>query len=73
MRQVSFHYQVSQLHFRQESFLHAAEMRYKGFLHLAAKSKGKLFLVPTYDIDLMWHSHQLDPIAYRADTLQILG
>lgn len=65
--------QVSELHFRQESFLHAAEMRYKGFLHLAAKSKGKLFLVPTYDIDLMWHTHQLDVIAYRADTLRILG
>lgn len=48
-------------------------MRYKGFLHLAAKSKGKLFLVPTYDIDLMWHAHQLDVMAYRADTLRILG
>lgn len=58
---------------RNESFLHAAEMRYKGFLHLAAKSKGKRFLVPTYDIDLMWHTHQLDPLAYRIDTLQILG
>lgn len=65
--------QVSHLHFRNESFLHAAEMRYKGFLHLAAKSKGKLFLVPTYDIDLMWHSHQLDPLAYRTDMLHILG
>ncbi|KAG0620699.1 hypothetical protein M758_4G236500 [Ceratodon purpureus] len=73
LRQSSFYYQVSQLHVRQEAFLHAAEMRYKGFLHLAAKSKGKLFLVPTYDIDLMWHAHQLDPIAYRIDTLQILG
>ena len=48
-------------------------MRYKGFLHLAAKSKGKLFLVPTYDIDLMWHTHQLDPLAYRTDTLHLLG
>ena len=48
-------------------------MRYKGFLHLAAKSKGQLFLVPTYDIDLMWHTHQLDPIAYRIDTLHALG
>jgi hypothetical protein len=73
LRQGAFYYQVSQLHVRQESFLHAAEMRYKGFLHLAAKSKGKLFLVPTYDIDLMWHAHQLDAIAYRIDTLQILG
>lgn len=65
--------QVSELHFQQESFLGAAEMRYKGFLHMAAKSKGKLFLVPTYDIDLMWHAHQLDVIAYRTDTIQILG
>ncbi|KAG0630927.1 hypothetical protein M758_1G214600 [Ceratodon purpureus] len=73
LRQSSFYYQVSHLHFRNESFLHAAELRYKGFLHLAAKSKGKLFLVPTYDIDLMWHTHQLDPIAYRTDMLHILG
>jgi hypothetical protein len=65
--------QVSHLHFRNESFLHAAEMRYKGFLHLVAKSKGKVFLVPTYDIDLMWHTHQLDPLAYRIDMLHILG
>lgn len=73
LRQSSFFHQVSELHVRTESFLHAAEMRYKGFLHLAAKSKGKQFLVPTYDIDLMWHAHQLDPLAYRIDTLQILG
>ena len=73
LRQRAFYHQVSQLHVRQEAFLVAAEMRYKGFLHLAANSEGKLFLVPTCDIDLMWHAHQLDVMAYRTDTLRILN
>lgn len=56
-----------------DKFLNIAEKRYKGFLHLCAKLKGRVFLVPTYDIDLMCHTHQLDPFAYRVDMLQIMG
>ena len=33
----------------------------------------KFFLVPTYDIDLIWHAHQLNPEAYNKDLTQILG
>jgi hypothetical protein len=54
-------------------FLRAAEQRYKGFLHLFRMTNSKFFLVPTYDIYLIWHAHQLNPIAYRDDTTQILG
>ncbi|KAJ7564604.1 hypothetical protein O6H91_02G025000 [Diphasiastrum complanatum] len=31
-----------------------------------------IFCVPTYDIDLMWHSHQLKPVAYAQDTMTLL-
>ena len=34
-------------------------------------SQGK-FLVPTYDIDVVWHAHQLQP-TYVADTTKLLG
>jgi hypothetical protein len=56
-----------------DSFLRAAEQRYKGFLHLFSVTNSKFFLVPTYDIDLIWHAHQHDPISYAKDIMQILG
>ena len=31
------------------------------------------FLVPCYDNDLIWHSHQLHPIEYATDTSKFLG
>ncbi len=31
------------------------------------------FLTPTYDIDLVWHAHQLCPMAYKTDMTKILG
>ncbi|KAG8820781.1 hypothetical protein FRC17_010054 [Serendipita sp. 399] len=42
--------------------------RYHAFLDLMA-SNPALFLVPTLDIDLAWHTHQLKSPNYRADTL----
>ena len=33
----------------------------------------KRFCVPTYDIDLIWHSHQLQPVSYCKDMLELLG
>jgi hypothetical protein len=54
-------------------FLRAAEQRYKGFLQLFRMTDSNFFLVPTYDIYLIWHAHQLDPISYRDDMTQILG
>ncbi|XP_024522650.1 glycine-rich domain-containing protein 1 [Selaginella moellendorffii] len=70
-RQKSFYYQVSQAHYLEESFLKAAEQRYKGFLYLM--TLGSTFFVPTYDVDVMWHAHQRSPAAYHQDLIRILG
>lgn len=50
--------------------------RYKGFLHLIRRNKErsiKSFTVPTYDIDLIWHTHQLHPASYCKDLVDIMG
>ena len=41
-----------------EKFLHEALIRYKRYLCLKKLNKAT-FLVPCYDIDLMWHAHQV--------------
>lgn len=45
--------------------------RYHAFLDLMS-SKSQSLLVPTLDIDLVWHTHQLAATAYRSDTLRLL-
>lgn len=72
-RQRSFYYQVARIHMSDERFLKVALQRYKGFLYLLKLSNLKVFMVPTYDIDLIWHSHQRIPKAYREDMVQLLG
>lgn len=50
--------------------------RYKGFLHLIKRNwerSVRCFCVPTYDIDLIWHTHQLHPTAYCKDLQKALG
>ena len=57
-------------------FLEGAVARYKGFLHLIKKNRErsiKRFCVPTYDIDLIWHTHQLHPVSYCKDLSKALG
>lgn len=57
-------------------FLDEAVARYRGFLHLIKRNRERsmiCFCVPTYDIDLMWHSHQLQPISYQKDMVKLLG
>lgn len=57
-------------------FLEEAVARYKGFLHLIKRNKENsinCFSVPTYDIDLIWHTHQLHPVSYCKDVSQALG
>ena len=71
-RQSSFYYQVSLPHFRDRSFREDSLLRYKMFLLLKKKNPSK-FLVPCYDIDLLWHTHQLNPQRYRDDCLKHLG
>ena len=57
-------------------FLEAAVARYKGFLYLIKRNRERsirCFCVPTYDIDLIWHSHQLHPVSYCKDLCKLIG
>ena len=69
-RQRVFNYQVSLPHYGDETFLRDALIRYKQ--HLRFKQQHlNTFLVPRYAF--MWHAHQVHPLAYRTDTMKILG
>ena len=46
--------------------------RYKFHLLLKKQNPDK-FLVPCYDFDLIWHAHQVHPLAYAKDTRALLG
>ena len=71
-RQLSFYYQVSLPHYLDDKFIHNALERYKQFVSLKKLYPSEA-LVPMYDIDLMWHTHQLCPDAYWKDTELFLG
>ena len=71
-RQKSFYYQVSLPHYRDTKFLEASVVRYKKFIHLKQQLPNE-FLVPCYDIDLVWHTHQLNPCAYKRDMIAHIG
>ncbi|XP_077234056.1 glycine-rich domain-containing protein 1-like [Tasmannia lanceolata] len=75
-RQSSFFFQVSSPSMRDDCFLKGAVARYKGFLYLIKRNMERSirrFCVPTYDIDLIWHTHQLQPISYCKDLVEVLG
>ncbi|KAJ8638191.1 hypothetical protein MRB53_012458 [Persea americana] len=75
-RQSSFVYQVSRPSMRDDRFLEGALARYKGFLYLIKRNLERFmnrFCVPTYDIDLFWHSHQLNPGSYCKDLVAAVG
>ncbi|EEF35141.1 DNA binding protein, putative [Ricinus communis] len=75
-RQSPFYYQVSRPHVSNDIFLEEAVNRYKGFLYLIKRNieqSVRRFCVPTYDIDLIWHTHQLHPISYCKDLSEALG
>eukprot|EP00897_Mesotaenium_endlicherianum_P003825 jgi/Mesen1/3470/ME000195S02619 len=65
--------QVSQPYMYDDHFLAGALERYRKFLHVVWAAGGKVFCVPTYDIDVMWHAHQLAPACYARDTTAVLG
>ena len=71
-RQRSFFYQVSLPHYQLKSFLLSSINRYRMF-HALKKRNPAAFLVPCYDIDLAWHTHQLHHRIYREDTIGYLG
>ncbi|XP_057724758.1 glycine-rich domain-containing protein 1-like [Arachis stenosperma] len=75
-RQTTFFYQVSRPYWNDDTFLEGAVARYKGFLYLIKRNKERSmrrFCVPTYDVDLIWHSHQLHPASYCKDLVAIMG
>ncbi|KAJ9092122.1 hypothetical protein QFC20_007456 [Naganishia adeliensis] len=58
--------------FEGEPFLlQKSAARYHAFLDLMRSMQG--FLCPTLDIDLAWHTHQLQGEEYRVSTLQVTG
>ena len=71
-RQGSFFYQVSLDHYRDSEFLVDAFTRYRMYLFLKKQYKDK-FLVPCYDMDLVWHTHQVSTLHYTKDMNGILG
>ncbi|PKI62522.1 hypothetical protein CRG98_017146 [Punica granatum] len=67
---------VSKSIINDDCYLEEAVARYKAFLHLIKRNEEryvKCFCVPTYDIDLIWHSHQLNPLSYCDDLKPIFG
>ncbi|XP_074308935.1 glycine-rich domain-containing protein 1-like [Silene latifolia] len=75
-RQMSFKYQISTPYATDDLYLKEAVRRYKGFLHMIRtndKLNRKCFCVPTFDIDLMWHTHQLHPDSYCKDLTEAVG
>lgn len=71
-RQSSFYYQVSLPHFKSRHFLQKSIDRYRMFIALKRKYPNK-FIVPCYDIDIVWHSHQIHPLSYESDCQALLG
>ncbi|GAX22245.1 hypothetical protein FisN_19Lh313 [Fistulifera solaris] len=76
--QNKFLWQVSDRKFKHDTFLQNAVERYQKFLLLSKsfhRGRGNdSMIVPTYDIDLMWHTHILYSIArYEADCIRIRG
>ena len=45
---------------------------YERFLNLCYQMR-LTNIAPPYVLDLVWHAHQLDPVAYRRDCMEMLG
>ena len=71
-RQKAFYYQVSLPHYKDTKFLDGGMIRYKKFLFLKQQLPDE-FIVPCYDIDLLWHTHQLNPAVYKHDMMKYIG
>ena len=74
-RQATFLWQISGERFRDDDFLAEGVQNYIMFLKLKPKAgKSRTVLVPTYQIDLMWHTHILSSIGnYNKDCIAIMG
>mmetsp|Transcript_25040 Transcript_25040/g.35041 ORF Transcript_25040/g.35041 Transcript_25040/m.35041 type:complete len:541 (+) Transcript_25040:188-1810(+) len=74
-RQQAFLWQVTQSRFEDKAFLYEGLQNYYKFLKLRSTPEGqRQIIVPTYQIDLMWHTHMLSSLAnYNADCRSIIG
>ena len=73
-RQASFLWQVSGSNFSNDDFLRQGVENYLKFVQLMGQKSRPQFLVPTYQIDLMWHTHMLTSIAeYHKDNMSLNG
>jgi hypothetical protein len=74
-RQATFLWQVSGERFSDDDFLTEGVENYAKFLLLKQKATQQhVTLVPTYQIDLMWHTHMLTSMQqYHADCLRIMN
>ena len=74
IRQATFLWQVSGPRFSAVEFLEEGVSNYAKFVMLMGEKSKPQFLVPTYQIDLMWHTHMLASIAkYHKDNMQVNG
>ena len=65
---------VSRDNFRNDEFLRQGVVNYTKFVLLMGQKQRPQFLVPTYQIVLVWHSHMLSSIAnYHKDIIRING
>ena len=71
-RQKVFYYQVSLPHYQDDQFIENGIQRYRKFLELK-QCYPENFIVPCYDVDVVWHAHQVHPVAYKRDTEILLG
>ena len=71
-RQFKFIYQVSLPHYKDELFLKMAVERYVHHLGLMRLHRDE-FMVPCYDLDLIWHTHRLYPVSYNQSVKELLG
>jgi hypothetical protein len=74
-RQATFLWQVSDDQYADDDFLKDGALNYAKFLHLKPKAANRNFiLVPTIQIDLMWHTHILTSMeCYNKDCMRILN
>ncbi|CAN8243394.1 unnamed protein product, partial [Cochlearia groenlandica] len=75
-RQSSFYSKVLRAHVDNEITIQEAIDRYKAFLYLIKRSREMsmdIIGVPTNDIDLICHTHQLNPSSYYTDMEKIFG
>ena len=72
LRKGNFYKHFEHICWEDEAYLQLAVKRYKMFLTLMESYRNE-FLTPTYQIDLIWHTHMRHPHLYRLDTGRIFS